>query len=101
MGSTKDLSADFCFACGEKFKNEHAVICPNCGAGQKPMSGREWSPGLQRTLFILSFLLPIVGGIAGFVGLFSDANRGAGVKLIVASFFFWIMWSLIFMFALI
>jgi hypothetical protein len=87
----------FCTDCGEQLKSENAVICVACGAGQtKPVQG-AWSKGQKQTFFVIGALLPLIGFIIGFVGLFTDANRGEGLKLIVASIVFWILWTMIFL----
>jgi hypothetical protein len=86
----------FCSSCGEALKSADAVVCTNCGAGTGNLTqtkNKPWESGTITGLYILAFIMPLVGGIAGIVALFNDANRQHGVGLIVASFVFWIFWT--------
>jgi hypothetical protein len=86
----------FCSSCGAELKAENAVICVTCGAGQQKQA-TPWSSGTKATLYILAIFFPIIGLIAGIVGLFNENNRGTGLALIVLSGFCWVLWTAVFL----
>jgi uncharacterized membrane protein YvbJ len=87
----------FCSDCGEQLKSENAVVCVSCGAGQGTVQTKSaWSNSQKQTFFVITALLPFIGFIIGLVGLFNDNNRSEGIKLILASFLFWFLWTVIF-----
>lgn len=88
---TTDLKK-FCSSCGSEV-NPKASICVNCGV--KQVVG--WSQGTKTFLFLMALFMPIVGGIAGIVGLFNDANRSYSIGLLFISFFAWLAWTFVFM----
>jgi hypothetical protein len=80
----------FCFACGVGI-DQRAEICPKCGVRQpfdgttpSPVSG--WGAGEFALLIVLTILIPLIGIIAGFVGLGSKGKEGQGVVLLIVAF---------------
>lgn len=77
----------FCRGCGKEI-HESATVCPHCGAPQvsttsKASEGKPWSTGRMALYGISSFLLPLIGVIAGIVGLIKPATRKQGGILLL------------------
>ncbi|MDH2918647.1 MAG: hypothetical protein PXX73_05585 [Sideroxydans sp.] len=77
----------FCRGCGKEI-HESATACPHCGAPQvstigKENEGKPWSTGRMMLYGIFSFLLPLIGVIAGIVGLIKPATRKQGGILLL------------------
>ena len=55
-----------------------------------------WSESTKNGLFVLTLLLPIIGLLVGFIGLFTG-NSESGLKLIVFSIVAWFVWFVFFL----
>lgn len=85
----------FCKHCGKEISDQ-AVICTHCGVQTDNFSKQKESFGEVNTTFlvlgyILSFLIPVVGIIAGIYALCKGrASHGLGMlALAIFSIFFW------------
>ena len=92
--------SNFCSSCGQGIKSNNAVVCTNCGSAVGTLT-KGWESGTKGLLYLGAVLMPIVGLIGGFIGLFNDKNRGTGLALIVLSFFMWVVWAGVFMAAMV
>jgi len=77
----------FCQHCGSKMKKE-AVICPNCGCGNKLNKQEELEVSSSSIVlsYVLAFLFPI-GGIIGGVYLCCKNQIAHGIACILLSIF--------------
>jgi hypothetical protein len=83
----------FCSHCGKEIPND-AVICVGCGRAVKPIQiiGNKWSGGMMAFLIIATILIPLVGIIAGIIGLTQDAKRGQGGLLLAVGIIMFVFW---------
>lgn len=78
----------FCRGCGKEI-HESATTCPHCGAPQVAQAavtqnaGKPWSTGRMVMYGLASFFLPLIGVIAGIIGMLKEATRKQGVVLLV------------------
>lgn len=91
----------FCQSCGASI-NQGTVFCGQCGRAQTAIpvgspvyqvapASTGWSGGVMTLLVIGSLLLPIVGLVAGVVGLTKPDTRGQGAALLAFSIIGWII----------
>jgi hypothetical protein len=76
----------FCSKCGKENEN-YASTCSACGCplrATEPVTGKPWPDGIINLLLFLSGILPIIGIIAGLVGIFRPSVRPQGVALLMA-----------------
>ena len=87
----------YCQHCGKEIPDD-AVVCIGCGRAVKPLpqqvAAKKWSGGMLALLIILTIFIPLVGIIAGIVGLTKEEKRGQGGLLLglgIFMVFFWIL----------
>lgn len=88
----------FCTACGKEVL-ETAVVCIGCGSALGNNSVvcdvEPWTQGKMIGYGILSFLLPLVGGILAIIGLTKEPRRMQGAILMGITIFALFFWSAI------
>lgn len=95
------MSMIFCRGCGKEI-HESATTCPHCGAPQGAQSavtqntGQPWSTGRMVTYGFFSFFLPLIGFIAGIVGLLKEPTRKQGAILLALALGGVVMYTSIF-----
>lgn len=78
----------FCRGCGKEI-HESAATCPHCGAPQVAQAvvakdaGKAWNTGRMVFYSLASFFLPLIGVIAGIMGMLKEATRKQGIVLLV------------------
>lgn len=76
----------FCKECGKEVL-ETAVVCVGCGSslGKSVKTGdfAKWSGGKLFAIAFATILMPIVGIIAGIMGLCTVENRTAGACVLI------------------
>lgn len=73
----------FCRGCGKEI-HESAKSCPHCGAPQTSAQSivLPWSTGRMVFYGIVGFFLPLIGVVAGVVGLLKEPRRKQGAILL-------------------
>lgn len=84
----------YCPHCGKEIADD-AVVCVGCGREIKAIgkpADKKWSGGILALLIILTIFIPLVGIIAGIVGLTKEAKRSQGGILLGLGILMLIIW---------
>ncbi|HVO77377.1 MAG TPA: hypothetical protein VMS79_00755 [Methanomassiliicoccales archaeon] len=100
MAASPQRSTRMCMGCGRVIPAEYNV-CPFCGAPQNVRYGQPQMPpveplgsGMTILLYVLSFLIPIVGLIAGIVLWATgpdESRKHVGMICILISIVGWVL----------
>ena len=63
----------FCSHCGKEI-DDAAVVCVGCGCAVEP-ANEKWSTGAMVALVIGTLIIPLVGLIAGIIGLTKNGKK--------------------------
>ena len=93
----------YCRYCGKEIF-EDAVVCPHCGRQIAPLTNNKdedesrsssWDDSNMTGLIFGTFILPIIGLIAGIYGLIKPGKVGQGFALLMLTIIASLIWGVL------